>query len=154
MGISADIVVLVRFQNPPALKSSDGKTTLSSVTGKSVNSDGVTTLKVIIKDVNGVGLTGFANLAIDADAGSTVVFKDSNLKTHRVEITDGEGTTVIKGLPKTGAVRVKVTATFGDFEVSGNVTRSSRAATLDVKTYSCVLRGWQYPCCDGQGVPY
>ena len=31
-----------------------------------------------------------------------------------------------------------MTATFGDFEVSGNVTRSSRAATLDVKTYSCV----------------
>ena len=86
MGVNADIVVLVRFQNPPALKSSDGKTTLSSVTGKTVNSDGVSTLTVTIKDVNGVGLTGFANLAIDADAGSTVVFKDSNLKTHRVEI--------------------------------------------------------------------
>ena len=28
-GIAADIVVLVRFQDPPALKSSDGKTTLS-----------------------------------------------------------------------------------------------------------------------------
>ena len=139
-GINADIVVLVRFQDPPALKSSDGKTTLSKVTGTPVNSDGVSTVTVTIKDANGVGLTGFANLAIDADAGEKVLFSDSSLKSHRIEIKNGIGSTVVKGLPKTGAVRVKVTATFGDFEVSGDLKRLSRAAMLDVETYSCVTR--------------
>ena len=139
-GIQADIVVLVRFQNlPSAEKGSDGKA-LSRVEGSLVSSTGTSDLTVTIRDANGVGLNGFATLTIAEDAGDTVLFVESNQKTYRAEIEDGTGMAEVKGLPKSGAVRVKVTATFGDFEVPGNVQRLGRAATLDVKTYSCVTK--------------
>ena len=139
-GVAADIVVVVRFQDPPSDAKDSAGEPLSSVKGTPVSSSGTSTVTVTIKDENGVGLSGFASLVIAEDAGDKVVFSDSNLKSHRIEIKNGTGPAAIKGLPKTGAVRVKVTATFGDFEVSGNVTRSGRAASLDVKTYSCVTR--------------
>ena len=144
-GIDADIVVLVRFQNPPAEKSSDGKTTLSEVEQGTVNSAGKSEVVVRVNDANNVGLNGFATLTIAADAGSDVLFTDSNLKTHRIEINDGMGSTEIKGLPKTGAVRIMVTAAFGDFEISGYVTRLGRSTMLDVKTYSCVTKVGNLP---------
>ena len=143
-GVDADLVILVRFQDPPAEKSSDG-TTLSEVDSDPVDASGKTDVTVRIKDANGVGLNGFATLTIAADAGADVVFTESNLKTHRVEIDDGKGTAAIEGLPKTGAVRVEVTAAFGDFSVSGNLTRLGRATSLDVMTYSCVTKVGNLP---------
>ena len=138
-GVDADLVILVRFQDPPAEKSSDGMT-LSKVDSDPVDASGETDVTVMIRDANDVGLNGFATLTIAADAGDDVVFTESNLKTHRVEIDDGIGTAAIEGLPKTGAVRVEVTATFGDFSVSGYLTRLGRATSLDVMTYSCVTK--------------
>ena len=67
-----------------------------------MNSDGVSTVTVTINDLNGVGLTGFVNLMIDADAGSTVLFKDSNLKTHRIDIKGGTGEDRDQGLAQDG----------------------------------------------------
>ena len=59
------------------------------------------------QDANGNAVRGFVNLAVEG--GASVVFTDSSLKTHRVELeANGMKTVEIKGLPKTGPFKIKL----------------------------------------------
>ena len=110
--------MLVKFQDPAVEKVDDA--TFSKVTPGRVSASGVSIVTLGINDKNKVGLNGFATLTIDPASDADVVFTESNLKTHRVEVVGGVikpgETAKIEGLPTRGAVRVKVTADFNSGE--------------------------------------
>ena len=137
---TANVVVLVKFQDP-AVEKIDADI-VSKVAPGRVSSTGEAVVDVTIKDKNDVGLDGFVTLTIDAEAGADVVFKESNLKTHRVEVKGGTLADVatIEGLPKRGPTRVKVTANFNDGELvlEGYAYREGNPDMVTLMTYGCV----------------
>ena len=60
---SADLVVLVKFQDPAVEKV--GTKTVSMVEAETVDTDGESTVTIQIMDKNEVGLNGFVTLTID-----------------------------------------------------------------------------------------
>ena len=94
-------------------------------------------------DKNKVGLNGFVTLTIAPDAGADVVFSESQLKMHRVEVKNGklDSSATIEGLPERGPVRVMVTADFnsGQLILDGHVMRLGNPDSVTAMTYSCIL---------------
>ena len=82
----------------------------------------------------------FADLAIDESAGDSVVFMESNLKTYHAPVKNGTATATIKGLPKSGPVRVMVSATFVELTLTGHATRLGPAYSIAAMTYSCATK--------------
>ena len=138
---SADLVVLVKFQDPAVEKV--GTKTVSMVEADTVDTDGESTVTIQIMDTNEVGLNGFVTLTIDPDAGADVMFSESQLMTHRVEVKNGklDSSATIEGLPERGPVRVKVTADFnsGQLILEGYVMRLGNPDSVTAMTYSCIL---------------
>ena len=65
-------------------------------------------------------------------------------------MTDGTATENIEGLPKTGAVRVKVTGVFNTLTLEGYATRFGAADALTAKTYSCVQESTAADTCKAE----
>ena len=133
--VPADVVVVVNFRDPAVLKDAAG-TTRSQLTFGGVSAAGKSTATLQVQDANGVGLSGFADLTIDA-AGDDVVFEASNRKTHRVKVTNGAANATVSGLAKTGPVRVKVTATFEELDIVGNIVRMGAEHAVVAMAYKC-----------------
>ena len=138
---TADVAVLVKFQDPAVEKVDDA--TISEVTPGRVSASGVSIVTLDINDKNKVGLNGFATLTIDPATDADIVFTESNLKTHRVEVVGGEikpgETAQIEGLPTRGAVRVKITADFnsGELGLEGYASRDGNPSMVTLMTYEC-----------------
>ena len=134
----ANFAVLVKFQSA-AVEKIDDKT-VSKVVTTTVSSKGESTVTITVKDGNEVGLNGFADLAIDESAGDSAVFMESNLKTYHAPVKNGTATAKIKGLAKSGPVRVMVTATFVELTLTGHATRLGPAYSIAAMTYSCATK--------------
>ena len=73
-------------------------------------------------DENEHAVSGFVTLTVEG--GSSVLFKNSNLKTHRTELgSDGKVDEIIIGLPKTGPFKIKITAEIGGLTLEKNIFR-------------------------------
>ena len=136
------IAVKVVFRGAPVAM--DGETVRSNLTaGAITDNQEEKQITVVVQDKDGVGLNGYIALAVEG--GDSVQFEDSSQidpKTHRVRLTNGAprtGETItVVGLPKTGAVRIKVTGVFGGLTISDYITRAGDAAAVEAKAYSCV----------------
>ena len=149
-GATADIAVKVVFRST-ATRGTDSNRD-GSITGTEQRSTlnverhpskttGEATVMAVIRDANATLLAGFVDLTIESD--DEVVFKDSSLKTHRVELTNGStGPVIVKGLSKTDPVRVKVTANYNSGELIQEVylSRLGNATDIVATAYSCELR--------------
>ncbi len=139
MNTTANIVVLVEFQDPAVEKVGDK--TVSYVTPGPIAAAGTSEVSVMVRDTNEIALNGFIDLVIDPSAASSVVFSQSNLKTYHAPVKDGMvAAATIKGLPKTGPVRVVVTGTFGDLTITGYAKREGAADSVTAMTYSCTKK--------------
>ena len=136
------IAVKVVFRGAPVAM--DGETVRSNLTaGTITDNQEEKVITVVVQDKDGVGLNGYIALAVEG--GDSVQFEDSSQidpKTHRVRLANGApraGETItVVGLPKTGAVRIKVTGVFGGLTISDYITRAGDAAAVEAKAYSCV----------------
>ena len=106
--------------------------------------NGQAAVEAIIEDANGTKLSGFVDFTVEG--GADVVFEDSSLKTHRVELGAGDdvddgstGLVIIKGLSKTDPVRTKVTANYNDGELTQMtyLTRIGDATEVAATAYAC-----------------
>ena len=105
--------------------------------------DGVSRLTVNMKDANGNPLIGWIDLTVED--GADVLFMDSGRENIRVradkpdglgDATSGNVMTDVMGLPKSGPVRVKATATMGDLSLDGYIMRTGDPDTVTASTYA------------------
>lgn len=147
--------IKVEFTGPPSLKLADTTTDASvievtdapdadsgqnEVTLDSMTGEATVTLR--LRDVNNKPIAGSANLTVGG--GPDVQFTDTNLKTRTVNVnatgeTPGEVTNKIRGLPRTGALRIPVNATVGNLELATDyiVRAGDEAASISVMGYLC-----------------
>ena len=125
-----DFIVKVVFQDPPAAKNDDGDD-ISFITVSPVARGKTTAIATItVMDENEHAVSGFVNLTIEG--ADSVLFKDSNLKTHRDELeSDGTLMVDIKGLPKTGPFKIKITAEIGELTLTKDIVRTGEAAMVE-----------------------
>ena len=126
-----------------AITGEEERSTLKVVRPPS-KTNGKAAVEAIIEDANGTKLSGFVDFTVEG--GADVVFEDSSLKTHRVElgadddVADGStGLVIIKGLSKTDPVRIKVTANYNDGELTQMtyLTRIGDATEVAATAYAC-----------------
>ena len=137
-GTDADFAIKVVFQDPPSDADDDAGDPLSLITVVEVPRGTATaTPKITVRDDNGHPVSGFVNLTIEG--GSSVLFTDSSLKTHRAPLkSDGTVDVGVKGLPKTGPFKIKITAEIGGITLTKNIVRKGDAATVEAVAYICV----------------
>ena len=136
-------VVAVVFEDGP---DSEESSIVASMIGDSEVTDlGVDASQITIrvKDANGNPLIGWVDVAVEG--GADVLFMGSGQKNIRVRPADAEGLgtmtsgsimTTVSGLPKSGTVRVKVTATMGGVSLDGYIMRTGDPDTVTVSTYA------------------
>lgn len=120
----------------------DNDSPLSTSTGQrevQVTSDGEATVTLNLRDVNNKPVGAQATFTIGGAAN--IDFAGSNLKTSvRTVPAAGTITETIRNLPATGALRIPLTATVGDLELTYNIIRTGpEAATLGVTAYACTV---------------
>lgn len=101
---------------------------------------GETPVTLTLKDANGKPVTGAATLEVGG--GSDVQFVGSNLKTRVISVgATGVATDMIRGLPRTGALRIPLDATVGTLELpTYYITRAGdEAASVSVNAYVCTF---------------
>ena len=152
-GSMADISVEVVFRatatrgtdkdRDGAITGEEERSTLKVVRPPS-KTNGEAAVVAIIEDANGTKLSGFVDFTVEG--GADVVFEDSSLKTHRVELGVGDdvddgstGLVIIKGLSKTDPVRTKVTANYNNGELTQMtyLTRIGDATEVAATAYAC-----------------
>ena len=115
---------------------------VSTTTGQRevmVNSDGEATVTLTLKDANNKPVNAQAEFEVGGAANIT--FMGSLRKTSiKSGTATGVITETIQNLPRTGALRIPLTATIGDLELTYNIIRTGpEAAELSVTAYACTV---------------
>lgn len=147
-------IIKVEFLGPPVLKLADTTSNASTVVVEDamnttsghdevvVSAQGEATVTLTLRDVNNKPVSGAATLEVGG--GPDVQFVGSNLKTRVISVgATGEVEETIRGIPRTGALRIPVDATVGTLELSTYyMTRAGdEAASVSVMGYLCTYDG-------------
>lgn len=115
---------------------------LSTTTGQrevQVTSDGEATVTLTLKDANGKPVNAQAEFVVGG--ADDIIFAGSLRKSSiRQGTATGVITETIQNLPRTGALRIPLTATVGDLELTYDIIRTGpEAAELSVTAYACTV---------------
>ena len=147
-------IVKVEFTGNAVAKLADGTTNastlavstvgdaVSTTTGQRevmVNSDGEATVTLTLKDANNKPVNAQALFTIGG--ADDITFMGSLRKTSiQSGAANGVITETIQNLPRTDALRIPLTATVGDLELTYNIIRTgATAAELSVTAYACTV---------------